>query len=118
MKRILIIFFVFILIQAVVSQESSGPGKPHVDQRVELLSIAFRLAGNPEYSSRKFKLYTDRIEHHFAAYKSHELIIFIQKLRKKNGVSFDAVMSMAVHIDNPPGFSPLPRKFSQLSRFQ
>jgi hypothetical protein len=74
---------------------------------VELLSIAFRLAGNPEYSSRKFKLYTDRIEHHFAAYKSHELIIFIQKLRKKNGVSFDAVMSMAVHIDNPPGFSPL-----------
>jgi hypothetical protein len=107
MKRILFILSAVISIQAVVSQVTSGPGKPHVDQRVELLSIVFRLAGNSEYNSQRFKLYTDRIDHHFSAFKSHELIKFIQKLRKKNGVSFDAVMEMAIQIDDPPAFAPL-----------
>ncbi|MCM8568592.1 DUF4932 domain-containing protein [Gramella jeungdoensis] len=73
--------------------------KPEIDKRVELLSIAFRLAESEEYTSEVFKLYTDKINNHYTAYKDHELIGFIKKLRQENGVSYDAVMKMAVHLD-------------------
>jgi hypothetical protein len=74
--------------------------KPKVDQRIELLSIVFRLAECDEYSSTRFKLYTDKIYQHYEPYKNHELIKFTKQLREKTGVSYDAVMSMAIHINN------------------
>ena len=74
--------------------------KPRVDERIELLSIVFRLAGAEEYSSTFFKRYTDRIEQHFLPYKEHEIIKFVQELRRTNGVSYDAVMSMAIHLNS------------------
>lgn len=80
-------------------QEKSILEKPAVDKKVELLSIVFRLAEAPEYSSTMFKLYTDRIEKHFGTYKNHELISFAKSIRNSNGISYDAVMSMAIHLD-------------------
>ena len=73
--------------------------EPKVDNRVELLSIVFRLAELREYNVKRFELYTDKIEQHFEPYKNHELIEFAKELRHTNGVSFDAVMSMAVYLD-------------------
>ena len=74
--------------------------RPTVDKRVELLSIIFRLTGNPEYNRNDFKLYTDRIESHFSPYKNHVLISFGRSLVYTDGVSFYAVMSMAINLDN------------------
>jgi len=74
--------------------------KPKVDERVELLSIVFRLAGSEEYSATRFKKYTDHIEAYYAPYKNHELMVFIKNLRKENGVGYDAVMDMAIHLDD------------------
>ncbi|SDL71781.1 protein of unknown function [Salinimicrobium catena] len=74
--------------------------EPGVDKRIELLSIVFRLAGNSEYSSENFKLYTSRIEEYYAPYEDHALIEFAQELREKHGVGYDAVMSMAIHLDD------------------
>ena len=65
-----------------------------------MLSIVFRLAGSEEYSSNQFKLYTDRIENYFNRYKNHEIIPFVKKIRTENGIGFDVVMSMAIHLDD------------------
>lgn len=71
-----------------------------VDQRVEILSIVFRLAERNEYCQSQFKLYTDRINTHFDKYKDHELIHFIKSVMNENGLAYDAVMSMAVNLDD------------------
>lgn len=73
--------------------------EPKVDKNVELLSIVARLAGYNEYSSTHFKLYTDKIDNHFKDYKGHEIIKFIQNLREERGIGYDAVMTMAIHLD-------------------
>ena len=86
--------------QQVQAQTDSMLIRPTLSKRVELLSIIFRLTGNPEYSRNDFKLYTDRIESHFSPYKNHELISFARSLVKTDGVSYDAVMSMAINLDN------------------
>lgn len=97
MKRILILLLFSVFFHA-FGQKGNTLMPPRVDERVELLSIVFRLAGNHEYNSRRFKLYTDKIYEHYTPYKDHELIHFAKRLRKENGVSFDAVMSMAIHL--------------------
>jgi len=84
----------------VFAQDNNILGKPRIDERVELLSIVFRLAGNPEYSMTRFKLYTDEIERYFGSYRDHELVEFAKSARSKTGVGYDAVMSMALHMDD------------------
>ena len=99
MKQIIILLFVFIWTHS-FAQSSKILEKPRVDERVELLSIVFRLAESDEYSSEIFKLYTDKINAHYGSFKNHELIRFIKKLRKDKNVGYEAVMMMAVHIDS------------------
>jgi hypothetical protein len=86
--------------------------KPVIDERVELLSIAFRLAECDEYSSERNFRYVESINRHFNAFKKHALITYIKKIRKY-GIGYDAVMRMAIHIDKAPNFSPLV-KFDEL----
>ncbi len=80
---------------------------PKIDERVELLSIVFRLAGNEEYNNTQFKIYTDDIHHHFDPFKDHPLIVFAKDLVRENHIGYDAVMSMAVALNQPPLLTPL-----------
>jgi hypothetical protein len=80
---------------------------PHVDERVELFSIVFRLAGNPEYNKNTLPSYSADIDRYFAPYKDHPAIRMARALTRKNGVSFDAVMSMAISLSPPPELKPL-----------
>lgn len=98
MKKVLILILI-IMNQQSFAQESPSIAVPKVDKRVEILSIIFRLAGNEEYNSTRFKIYTDRIETHFNQYKDHEIIKFAKELKEKRGISYDAVVSMAVILD-------------------
>jgi len=75
---------------------------PRVDKRIELLSIVFRLAGNMEYNDEIFKSYTSDIHNHFDKYSEHELIRFTREIRDKNRIGFDAVMKMAIYLEQPP----------------
>jgi hypothetical protein len=93
------LIFIVIVFSGCFAQNSYRLDKPAVDKRVELLSIVFRLAGNDEYNRDHFKRYTDRIDRHFTPYRNHELIRFAKKMAEERGVNFDAVMFMAVHID-------------------
>jgi hypothetical protein len=69
-----------------------------VDPRVELISTIFHLAGNREYCMGKVDSYTNDVEKHFGQFRTHPAVKLAQKLRKERGVSYDACMSMAVHI--------------------
>jgi hypothetical protein len=69
-----------------------------VDPRVELMSIVFRLAGSDEYTQCGVPAYAAAIDRHFAPFRDHEAIRLARELRESDGVSFDAVMNMAVHV--------------------
>ncbi|MBW2701437.1 MAG: DUF4932 domain-containing protein [Deltaproteobacteria bacterium] len=70
------------------------------DPRVELMSIVFRLAGNPEYNMPNSKCpYTDEVEKVFRPFSSHPVVKTAARLRREYGVSYDAPMSLAVHLD-------------------
>lgn len=98
MKKTLFVLLI-VICQLSIAQENRIIKTPKVDKRVELLSIVFRLAGNEEYNGTFFKTYTDRVDAHFNAFRGHELIQFAKELHGK-GISYDAVASMAVVLDD------------------
>jgi hypothetical protein len=69
-----------------------------VDPRVELMSVIFHLAGNPEYNQGRVESYTKDVESHFGQFRKHRAMELARDLRRKRGVSYDACMSMAVHL--------------------
>ncbi|MEM8566786.1 MAG: DUF4932 domain-containing protein [Bacteroidota bacterium] len=91
----------------ITAQKLDILAKPKVDKRVELMSIVFRLADSQEYSSRRFPNYVESIESHFSRYTQHRLITFIKDVLRNNGVGYDAVMQMAVHMTETYPFEPL-----------
>src|SRR6266705_4984051 len=81
--------------------------EPHVDPRVELLSIVFRLAGNSEYNMSPLKTYTADIDAYFSPYKDHPAVTLARKLASERDVGFDAVMGMSVRLSSPPAIKAL-----------
>lgn len=94
MKNFLALLFVFFQAFFLSAQHI----RPQVDQRIEMVSIAARLAEYDEYSQPDAKQYVSAIHTHFNAYKTDTLIGLLHTLRYENGMGFDAVMSMAVHL--------------------
>lgn len=78
--------------------EKNLPIHVSVDPRIELISIIFRLAGNREYTTDRIASYNRDVDAHFGPHKSHPAILFATQLRRTRGVSFDAPMSLAVHL--------------------
>jgi hypothetical protein len=72
----------------------------HVDHRVELMCIIFRLAGNPEYNRAAKSAYVDAVDEHFAPFHDHPAVLAARQLRATRGISFDAVAGMAVHVSD------------------
>jgi hypothetical protein len=72
-----------------------------VDPRVELMSIIFRLAGNPEYNMDNSESpYADDVEAHFGKFRGHAAVRKAKEMRKDHYVGFDAVMSMAIAVED------------------
>jgi len=73
-----------------------------VDERFELTSIAFRLAGAREFTYEYLEGYNQKINSYFKPYQSHKLIDFIKQIRERNGIGFDAVSNITSYlvIDN------------------
>ena len=81
---------------------SSDNGRIFVapDARVELMSLVFRFAGNREYSQCGDPDYLTALEKHFAAFKQHEAIRLAREFHEKYGISYDAVASFAIFLNN------------------
>lgn len=62
------------------------------------MSIIFRLAGNNEYNQGRVPAYNAAITRWFEPFKDHEAVRLARSLAAQNGVSYDAVMSMAIQV--------------------
>jgi hypothetical protein len=71
-----------------------------VDPRVELISIVFRLAGNPEFNNGTLRPCVRAIEAHFGDFDNHAAVRMAAELRRTRSMSCDGPMSLAVHIDH------------------
>jgi hypothetical protein len=86
---------------ALAEPPASQPLAACVDPRVELMSLIFRLAGNVEYNQPNAKSpYSDEVDAHFGKFRDHPVVVLARKLREQHGVTFDAVMQMAVHLED------------------
>jgi hypothetical protein len=62
----------------------------------------------------RVRSYTADVDARFAAFKDHPVVVRARLLRKTRGISYNAPMSLAVHVTNPPelgervSFDPLP----------
>ncbi len=107
MKAKLILHFLIYLSLSAVGQRANNLPSPTVDKRIELLSIVFRLADSQEYSSTSNVKYVQAIHDHFGRFKDHPLISYIKQIRDSNGIGYDAVMSMAIHLKQVPSLDPI-----------
>lgn len=96
---------------------AQAPGKPpakptsdvptRVDERVELLSIVFRLSGANEYAQAPATAaYVKEVDAHFGPFRGHNAIKLAQRLRRERGVGYDAVASYALHLRGGPRLEP------------
>lgn len=100
MKKIFLLnLFAAVLITASVLKAQDTGFVVRPDSRVELLSIVFTLAGNPEYGNSASADYKKDVKEYFGKFSEHEVVLLAREYRKQYGISFDAVMGMALHIE-------------------
>ncbi len=73
-----------------------------VDENIEFISAACRLAGFNEYSDNTNRIYTEYLDSIMNPYSEHPSICFLRDVRKHQGIGYDAIAALAVHteIDN------------------
>ncbi len=74
-----------------------------VNENVELMAIISRLAGFSEYHMDLAGEYITDMDEYFKEQTIHPIVQYMQKLREEYGISFDAVMSMAINLINNNG---------------
>ncbi len=93
MKIILTILLAF------VAMTGNAQIKVEVSETVELMAILSRTAGFREYCMDLGGKYTKDTEEWFSPLKDHPVIAYYQGLRAKHGISYDAVMNMAINLE-------------------
>lgn len=68
------------------------------DERVELTSAVFRLAGIPEYTDGEVVPYNAAIDEQFEDYKDNALFEYIRKLRNEDRLGYASVAASAFYI--------------------
>lgn len=76
---------------------------PSVEENIELMSIVARLSGYDEYSHATAPAYTTGISLDLGVFGGHPLIAFMKNEARREGVSYDAVMSMAIRLQQEEG---------------
>ena len=78
-----------------------------VHEPLELLCVAARFAGYPEYQPhRREPAYGRDVAAHFAGGKAHALVERLRALRQRHGIGYDAVAGLAVHLGPLPDLAP------------
>src|SRR5574344_1074487 len=95
MKKVLTLLFAVVCFESSFAQNMVSA---KIDERTELLSVIFRLAGNREYNRCMMPSFARATDISFADYKEHKAVLFAQKLALEEGIGFDAPMSFALHL--------------------
>lgn len=90
---------IILIVFALQAQAQNSTIVPFVDERTELLGVVFRLAGASEFTNNNIADYSTSIDEYFSVYKNHEAVKMAKMLRQSSGISYDAVMSLAVNIE-------------------
>ena len=77
-----------------------GSTDVRVDKRVELISILHRYGGGNEYRLAPANAYVVAVDKAFGPFKDHPAVRATAQLRAKHGISFDAPIIFAVHLDD------------------
>jgi hypothetical protein len=96
-QTILTILFALLTISATAQIKSE------VSETVELMGILSRTAGFQEFSNDLAGQYSKDTEAWFAQYREHPTIAYYKELRAKNGIAYDRVTNMAVHLEIEKG---------------
>lgn len=90
------------LLLALAQPAASQAPRFGVDQRVELMAILFKFAGNGEFNQNNFQPYIADIERHFGSFRTHEAVTIARGLREQYGLGFARVMAVAIRVSDPP----------------
>lgn len=93
-------YIFFILLSVICFHTKAQSVTPQVNEQVELMSILSRMAGFPEYRMDIGGQYIKDMDNYFKDHTEHPAVLYMKELRKAYGISFDAVMSMAIHLNN------------------
>ena len=96
-QTILTILFALLTISATAQIKSE------VSETVELMGILSRTAGFQEFSNDLAGQYSKDTEAWFAQYREHPTVTYYKELRAKNGIAYDRVTNMAVHLEIEKG---------------
>jgi hypothetical protein len=94
-----ILSLIFLLCSFVYANAQSVTVTAKVDRRIELTTIVARLAEYDEYRRDDFKSYAANVDAYFGRYKNHPAVEYARKVRTSNNIAFDAVPSLAVHLN-------------------
>jgi len=105
MPRPLLILLASLLCCASAAAQTPSPLSVRVDPRVELVTIVARLAGFREFTmANATSPYSKAVDAHFGPHRTHAAVATLQALRRDHGVSYDALPSFAVHIEDVTTF--------------
>lgn len=80
-----------------------GQIKSEVSETVELMGILSRTADFQEFSNDLAGQYSKDTEAWFAQYREHPTVAYYKELRAKNGIGYERVTNMAVHLEIEKG---------------
>ncbi|MDQ1257259.1 MAG: hypothetical protein QG656_1862, partial [Candidatus Hydrogenedentes bacterium] len=98
-------FFLPVLAAYAEEVDKAVPFEVSVDPRVELMSILFRLAGNPEYNASEVRSYTRLVDRQFGPWRDHRAVRLAAQLAQR-GAGFDAPMHLAIYLGDAAGLEP------------
>lgn len=96
MKMLIVVFVVLFGAFSINAQDLKI--KPKVDERIELMSIVFRLAEAEEYINNNLVDYVKDIDTYFGPFKNHKVVQYAKEVRESNQIGYDAVTSLAVQL--------------------
>lgn len=90
-------------------QEPAAPAlEVRVDPRVELLTLLARLCEFDEFRMPVAEsAYARRVDEWFGPLEDHAVFSSLSQLRRRRGVSYDAIASLAMHLGPLPGLAEL-----------
>lgn len=96
-------YMIFLVLFIICLYTKAQPVMPLVNENVELMSILSRMAGFSEYQMDMAGQYIKDMDNHFKDNTDHPAVLYMKNLRRKYGIAYDAVMSMAIHLKKQEG---------------
>ena len=72
--------------------------KAELDEQIELMSVVSHISGIEGYQWIQLRGYDEEMDKYFKPYLKDSLIIYTKELNKETEIAYDAMMTMAVHL--------------------